>query len=238
MQYALDWSLNTGMVTIGKRLGDGDLNRKSRDIIYDYFNNRFRLGKPTGIELAGETSGSIISPDSVQGNAVRYATMTFGQGMSATMLQVSAGFSAAINGGVFHQPSVVAGEINDNGDFKPSENTKTYPVISKKASETTREMINHAHYATYKPTKEREGYYIGGKTGTSQTIDASGKYTNDETVATFLGFGGEKGETPKYVIMVRVAGDDMVLGGGTDAKPIFNDMSNWMVDYLKLQPKG
>lgn len=239
MQYALDWSLNTGMVTIGHRLGGGDLTRKARDTIYEYFNNRFRLGKTTGIELAGETTGSITSPDEVQGNAVRYATMTFGQGMSATMLQVSAAFSAAINGGVYHQPTVVAGEMTEGGGFKASDRDRqTYPVISKETSLTTREMIHKAHNATYKPQNERQGYYIGGKTGTSQTIDAAGNYTNDETVATYLGFGGEKGETPSYVIMVRISGDNMVLGGGTDAKPIFNDMSNWLLDYLKLQPKG
>jgi len=240
MQYALDWSLNTGMVTIAKRLGGDEINRKSRDIIYDYFAKRFRLSVPTGIELANEMSGNIISPDQVQGNAVRYATMTFGQGMSSSMLQVSTSFSAVINGGLYNNPSVVAGEVDDRGVFQRSKGTNNPKrVISASTSDTVREMIRHAHHATYRPYGEREGYYVGGKTGTTQTIDPkTGRYTNDETIATYLGFGGEVNKTPRYVIMVRVSGDDMVLGGGTDAKPIFNDISNWLIDYLKLSPKG
>jgi cell division protein FtsI/penicillin-binding protein 2 len=88
------------------------------------------------------------------------------------------------------------------------------------------------------PSNEREGYYIGGKSGTSQTIDAkTGKYSNENTIATYLGFGGNDPAKPAYVIMTSVQGDGN-YGGGTDAKPIFNDISNWMIDYLKLQPKG
>ena len=98
-------------------------------------------------------------------------------------------------------------------------------------------MIHHAHYATYKP-HDREGYYIGGKTSTSQTIDPkTGKYYNDQTIGTYLGFGGNDPDKPAYVIMTNVAGGGH-FDGGNDAKPIFNEISNWMIDYLKLQPKG
>jgi cell division protein FtsI/penicillin-binding protein 2 len=88
--------------------------------------------------------------------------------------------------------------------------------------------------AKYKP-----GYYIGGKTGTSQTIE-NGHYVDNQTVGTYLGFGGESG-TPsgaKYVIMVQVSGKNMNLQGGKDAMPIFTDISNWLLSYMKLQPKG
>ena len=72
MQTALNWSLNTGMVTIAERLGGGNyITRQARDTMYDYFYNRFRLGQRTGIELANEQRGVIVSPTEVQGNAVR-----------------------------------------------------------------------------------------------------------------------------------------------------------------------
>jgi cell division protein FtsI/penicillin-binding protein 2 len=51
-----------------------------------------------------------------------------------------------------------------------------------------------------------------------------------------LGYGGDN--QPQYVIMVQVSGEGMNLEGGKHAAPIFTDISNWMIDYLKLQPKG
>ena len=76
---------------------------------------------------------------------------------------------------------------------------------------------------------------IGGKTGTSQGIK-DGKYTFDETVASYVGFGGAEGELPKYVIMVKIWGENQKLGGEADARPVFNKMSNYMIDYLKIKP--
>jgi cell division protein FtsI/penicillin-binding protein 2 len=63
---------------------------------------------------------------------------------------------------------------------------------------------------------------------------------DNQTVGTYLGFGGDSntGAGPKYVIMVQVSGKGMNLAGNADAMPIFTDISNWMLDYLKLQPKG
>jgi cell division protein FtsI/penicillin-binding protein 2 len=98
-------------------------------------------------------------------------------------------------------------------------------------------MVHQSHYATYNPHDKSTSYYVGGKTGTSQVIDHStGDYSSTETIGTYLGFGGDSKTKPSYVIMVEASGADQNLGGGTDAKPIFNDISNWMLDYLKLTP--
>lgn len=238
MQTALDWSLNTGMVTIAERLGDGgDITYGARQTIYQYFHDRMLLGQRTGIELAGESSGIVISPDDAQGNAVRYSNMTFGQGMDLTMVQSAAAFCSVVNGGTYYAPTVVAGRMNGETFQKATVTPREQHVISASASAQAREMIHHAHYATYKPA-DPAGYYIGGKTGTSQTIDPkTGEYRNDETIATYLGFGGNDANAPRYVIMTNVYGNGN-YGGGTDAKPIFNEISNWLLDYLKLQPKG
>lgn len=239
MQTALNWSLNTGMVTIAERLGDGTyITRQARDTMYDYFYNRFRLGKSTGIELANEQAGVVIAPTEVQGNAVRYSNMSFGQGMDVTMLQVASGFCSVINGGVYYSPSVVAGTINSDGDFIKAQDREKYPgVISAATSKTVREMVHEAHYATYNPHDGSERYFIGGKTGTSQTIE-NGKYVSDQTIGTYLGFGGSSVDDPKYVIMVEISAKDHSMGGGTDAKPIFNAISNWLINYYALTPQG
>ncbi len=238
MQTALNWSLNTGMVTVAQRLGNGsEITRGARDTMYEYFHDKFRLGERTGIELANEAKGTIVPPTVSEGNAVRYSNMAFGQGMDATMLQVASGFSAIVNGGTYYTPTIIAGSIDDDGAYKAAALKQQFPgVITAQTSATVREMVHQAHYATYKPTSTPEGYYIGGKTGTSQTIDASGNYSSTQTIGTYLGFGGEVDKVPRYVIMVDISAKGKYLGGGTDAKPIFNDISNWLIDYMRLTP--
>ncbi len=165
--------------------------------------------------------------------------MSFGQGMDVTMLQVVSGFSSVINGGVYHVPTVIDGTMSDDGlTLTPAAARPTYSgVVKPDTSATLRDMIHQAHYATYNPHDGSDKYYVGGKTGTSQTV-ANGKYVNDQTIGTYLGFGGETARTPRYAIMVEISAKDKSMGGGSDAKPIFNTISNWLIDYLKLQPKG
>jgi cell division protein FtsI/penicillin-binding protein 2 len=241
LQHALNYSLNTGFVTVAQRLGDGkSINWQARSTMYDYFHNKLRLGQLTGIELANEQAGTIIPPSDPQGNAVRYSNMAFGQGLDVTMLQVGAAFSSVINGGTYHTPSIIAGQMNDDGDmFTPAAKKPSMRgVIKTSTSDTMRRMIHDARAAFY-AGKDKAGYYIGGKTGTSQTIE-NGHYVDNQTVGTYLGFGGDSGRSngPKYVIMVQVSGKNMNLQGGIDALPIFTDISNWLLSYMKLQPKG
>lgn len=237
MQHALTWSLNTGMVTIAQRLGDGSyITRGARNTMYDYFHNKFRLGQLTGIELANEQVGRIVSPTEVEGNAVRYSNMSFGQGMDATMLQVASAFNALVNGGTYYTPSIIAGTIDEAGEFKETAAKRKYPgVIKASSSDTVREMVHQARVAFY-AKKDKPGYYIGGKTGTSQAVH-NGKYVFSETIGTYLGFGGEVGKVPRYVIMVEVSGKDKEFSGGDHALPIFTEISNWMIDYLRLTPQ-
>lgn len=236
MQHALNWSLNTGMVTIAQRLGDGSsITRSARDTIYQYFHDKFRMGEMTGIEVANEVGGTIIPPTDVDGGAVRYSNMAFGQGMDVTMVQVCAAFSTLINGGIYYRPTVIAGKMSDDGSSFIADPKKApiQNVISQNTSATVKDMIHQARLAFY-AGKDRPGYYVGGKTGTSQTIE-NGQYVDDQTIGTYLGFGGDT--TPRYVIMVQVSGKHMNLSGGTDALPVFTDISNWIIDYMKLQPQ-
>lgn len=236
IQDALNYSLNTGMVTIAQRLGDGSqITKGARDTIYRYYHDKFGLGELTGVEVSGESAGRVISPDEDGGNAVQYATMVFGQGLDVTMVQVAAGFSAMVNGGTYYSPTVIGG-VMDNGTLKPAPvKPARAGIITKDTSTKLRQMTHEARLLF--PPGDRQGYYIGGKTGTSQTLDANGNYRFDQTIGTYLGYGGGE-DTTKYVIMVQVSGKDMNLEGNIHAKPIFTDISNWMLDYMKLQPKG
>lgn len=236
MQTGLNYSLNTSVVTVAQRLGDGQtITLDARKKLYDYFHNRFAFGTPTGIEVAGEQPGTIWSPDSQQGNAVRYSNMTFGQGMDLTMIQVAAAFSSLVNGGTYYYPTLVNGVVDTSGTLRPSApRAPRKGVISPKTSEKIHQMI-HTARSTFYSAQDRPGYDVGGKTGTSQTIE-NGVYVDNQTIGTYLGYGGDS--APRYVIMVEVSGKGLNLQGNKDAMPIFTDISNWMIDYLKLQPKG
>ena len=235
-QHALNWSLNTGFVTVAERLGDGKgITRGARDTMYDYFYNRFKLGQLTGLEVSGEAEGTVVSPETDEGNAVRYSNMSFGQGLEATMVQVSAAFCSIANGGKYYKPTVVAGTVDKNGKYIANKSTNPSNPITKSTSDQVREMT-HVARNTFYASADRPGYYIGGKTGTSQVIK-NGVYSDNETVGTYLGFGGSE-DISKYVIMVQVSGDNKELQGAKDALPIFTDISNWMIDYLKVQPKA
>ncbi|HEY8886592.1 MAG TPA: penicillin-binding protein 2 [Candidatus Microsaccharimonas sp.] len=239
-QTALLYSLNTGFVTVAERLGDGtNITKSARDVMYDYFHNRLGLGSLTGIELANEAPGTVISPDAPdgQGNAVRYSNMAFGQGLDATLIQVASGFSALVNGGNYYKPTVIDGYMTDGGFVQ---NAAPAPlranVVAKSTSDQVKIATHDARAVSFGRT-DKVGYYVGGKTGTSQVV-INGQYSNNETVGTYLGYGGGSVDTPQYVIMVQVSGAGQELGGAQDALPIFTDISNWMLDYLKIQPKG
>lgn len=236
MQTALNYSLNTGMVTIAERLGSGDaITLGARNTMYDYFHNQFGFGQKTGIEVANEQQGIIIAPNQPDGGPVRYSNMAFGQGMDLTMIQVASAFGALVNGGTYYAPTVIAGTLDTDGNIVPAPvKTPKVGVISQNTSAKIHTMI-HTARATFYAKQDRPGYDIGGKTGTSQTL-VNGQYVDNQTIGTYLGYGGDT--SAKYVIMVQVSGKNLNLQGNKDAMPIFTDISNWLIDYLKLQPKG
>ena len=233
-QTAMNYSLNTGMVEISKRLGGGSINRSARNKMFDYYHNRFGLGKITGIEVL-ESPGVIVSPEKVEGNAVRYSNMSFGQGMDTTMIQTATGFSAAINGGTLYRPMLVTGEVNKNGDFiEKQPEIRNKNVVSQSTSSQLRDILVSGRQ-NGRNSGDLSGYRVGGKTGTSETL-VDGKYVKNQTIASYLGFGGNS--SPKYVIMVSVWGEGQNLEGHLHTQPIFTEISNWMLQYLRVKPEG
>jgi cell division protein FtsI/penicillin-binding protein 2 len=237
MLDTLHYSLNTGVVHILKQMGGGRVTYEARQKLYSYYHDRYRFGVPTGIELAGEAQGVVISPDEAEGNNVRYANMAFGQGMDITMLQMAAGFSSAINGGIYYKPTVIAGTLTDQKKMSPTKpKVLQKGVLSPEASTTLRDMIVKGRQLGVLGGKDPAGYNVGGKTGTSQIIDKrTGEYTNENSIGSYVGFGGNA--TPQYVIMVQVK-DSKARGyaGTTAAGPIFQDISNKMIEYLRIAP--
>ncbi len=233
-QAAMNYSLNTGMVEIASRLGGGQINKTARDTMYNYYHDRFGLGEKTGVEVY-EEKGTVISPENAEGNAVRYSNMSFGQGMNTTMIQTASAFSSIINGGTLYKASVINGEITSSGEYKQADaEVRQENVVKSTTSDQIRDVLVMARNSVG-TTNDLAGYRVGGKTGTSQTIE-NGVYVDDQTIGSYLGFGGNN--TPKFVIMVAVSGAGQNLQGAQDAGPIFTELSNWMLTYLKIQPEG
>ena len=236
MQEVLTYSLNTGSIQALRLLGgsETEITYQGKEKLYDYYYNRFGLGKYTGIELA-ESKGTVIPPTDIDGTNARYANMTFGQSLDLTMIQVATAFSAVVNGGDYYTPTLVAGEIK-NGEFvRDVLKERDHQAIESSTSETMRKMLHTARLVFPNVKYYDEGGYVGGKTGTAQVVK-NGKYTFDETIATYIGYGA-RSETdyPEYVIMTKVWEDNRGLDGGMDAKPIFDEISQFMVNYLKMR---
>ena len=236
MQEVLTYSLNTGSIQALRLLGgsETEITYQGKEKLYDYYYNRFGLGKYTGIELA-ESKGTVIPPTDIDGTNARYANMTFGQSLDLTMIQVATAFSAVVNGGDYYAPTLVAGEIK-NGEFvRDVLKERDHQAIESSTSETMRKMLHTARLVFPNVKYYDEGVYVGGKTGTAQVVK-NGKYTFDETIATYIGYGA-RSETdyPEYVIMTKVWEDNRRLDGGMNAKPIFDEISQFMVNYLKMR---
>jgi peptidoglycan glycosyltransferase len=237
IQGAFNNSLNVGTITAIRRLGNGSqINLAARQTLYEYYHDKFGFGSKTGLEL-GEAAGYIYPPDSVEGNEVRYSAMTYGQSMNLTMVQVAAGFSSLVNGGQYYKPTILSGTIDNEGRFQTTENKTLRQTVSGNTSSQMRTMLSTARHSSFLSKSDKPGYEIGGKTGTSEAV-VNGSYTQKETIATYIGYGGGKNGA-EYVIMVRVAapGRGINLQGNIHAGPIFTEISNWMIDYMKIAPK-
>ena len=182
-----------------------------------------------------ESLGLIGDPVEGDGRDSLYANMTFGQNMLVTMMQVISGYNTMVNGGKKVQPTIVKGEMR-NGELVRKERGEGEQVISEETSKTMREMLWGTRTTLRENGTDPVGYYIGGKTGTAQVI-RDGKYSMDEWVATYVGFGGVEGEIPEYTVMVRIWKDGETTGAEQYALPVFTDISNYMIKYLKIKPK-
>ena len=238
MKDALYWSLNTGSIYALKLLGDdpNSINQTGREKLYDYYHNKFRLGKITGIELI-EAAGYIEDPNEGWGRDSTYANMTFGQNLGITMIQTATAFSAVVNGGVYHTPNVVKGTIN-NGKFTAKSMVEDVndKILSDETSAMMRDMLINNRGYKVRGGIDRAGYAIGGKSGTAQVV-VNGAYddTFAQLVGSYIGFVGPSNELPKYVIMVKMWGEGQSIDSG-QAMSLFDSLSNYLIDYLKIKP--
>jgi len=238
MSDILRFSLNTGATWLVMQMGGGELNQKGREVWYDYLTNHYEFGKNTNIEQGYEEPGYVPDPLEGFGLNIQYANTSFGQGISATPLQMGMAIAAIVNGGTYYQPTLVAGRTDGQGNYTENApkvvNDKT---VSSEVSKTLIEFMQNALEKNNILNKfTRAGYIVGGKTGTAEISRPEGGYYEDRFNGTYVGFVG--GDRPEYVIMVRV--DKPKIGGyaGTSAAgPIFGAAVNMLIDNFSVQAK-
>ena len=220
----LQYSLNTGVVFLLEQLGGGQINQQAREKLHHYFVDKFRFSQLTGLEISGESKGLISEVTTGAGDNVRYANMTFGQGMNLTMIQVASALNSIINGGIYYRPTII--QKSDQPDVVDKE------VIKQQTSSDIKNMMKQTIDAS--PFK-KPGYYIGGKSGTSQLLDSSGNYSEDKTTGSYIGFVGSS--DAEYSIMVRVdEPKTQGFSGTTVAGPLFQEVFNYLIDYYGIAP--
>lgn len=237
MTDILQMSLNTGAVHVLKAMGGGELNDKARSVWHDYLTKHYQFGKPTGVEQGFEDPGYIPDPNKGYGLGIQYANTSFGQGMTATPLQMAAALSSIVNGGTYYQPRLVEQVADGEGKLqrKPPKAVREN-VVSKDVSSELIKMMNYVVEKNNRPAV-RSGYSVGGKTGTAQIAKPGGGYYDDRYNGTYLGFVG--GDKVQYVITVRV--NEPKIGGYAGSRaagPIFASLSNMLIDNFGVTPKS
>lgn len=241
VQDILQLSLNTGATWLLMQMGGGEINAKGRGIWHNYMTNHYRLDKQTGIEQGYEATGYIPEPNKGFGLNITYANTTFGQGMSATPLQMGAAFAAAINGGNYYKPYLIDKQIDASGEERATQpSILNNAVVRPSVSDEIVRMLEYTLYTnrfTYGASLVPTNYGIGGKTGTAQITKPEGGYYDDRYNGTYLGFIG--GDKPQYVIAVVMI-EPKVTGyaGAKAAAPVFLKVANMMINNYDITPKS
>src|SRR5512139_3295466 len=223
----IKYSSNIGITKINDRMDAGRFHEMIR---------AFGFGTRTGIELQGEVGGLAPSRSAFD-SRIRRATISFGQGISVTPLQLATAMSAAVNGGKVMKPYVVREVMDPEGKtvFR-GEPRELRRVLSPKTSATMREILGKVVQEDGTGTQARiKGFLVGGKTGTAQKVEeGTGKYSPTKRIASFIGFLPL--QDPELLILVVIDEPKGQVYGGVVAAPAFNQIAVKTAYYLGVPP--
>ncbi|MGQ0549578.1 MAG: peptidoglycan D,D-transpeptidase FtsI family protein [Armatimonadota bacterium] len=217
-------SSNIGAAMVATRLGV--------DRFHDGI-KRFGFGAPTGIDLPGEAAGLVPPPAQWVGS--RLQTAGFGQGISATPLQMLTAAAAIANDGVLVRPRVL--RLARDPEGRALTVTATEAVGQVVAPEVARAVLAMLEDVVERGTGIQariDGYRVAGKTGTAQKPSPRGGYLSDNYVVSFLGI--VPADRPALAILVVLDGPRGVHYGGTTAAPIFRAVATQVLWHLRVPP--
>ena len=212
-------SCNPVFMELGLRLG--------ADNFYHYF-RQFGLLSKTNIDLPGEAATIMHSLDNI--GQVELATMSFGQSFQITPVELATTVSSIINGGRRVTPHFgVKVQTPDGEDVEILQYDQVDGIVSEETSKTMRTLLEKVVSEGSGKNAKIEGYAIGGKTATSQTLPRSAhKY-----ISSFLGFA--PAEEPTVLCLVIINDPQGVYYGGTIAAPVCKEVFENILPYLEIE---
>jgi cell division protein FtsI (penicillin-binding protein 3) len=224
----LKYSSNIGSAKIGLKLGDDRLHR---------YLKAFGFGDKSGVDLPGEASGGLRPVSRWYGSDL--ATISFGQGVSTTALQLVSAMSAVANGGLLMKPYLVERVTDNTGQelqhFDPQ--TVRRVLSTETAATVTRMMEGVTQKGGTGTSASIEGFRVAGKTGTAQKVDPVSKgYSATKRTASFIGF--VPADKPLLTILVVIDEPATSPYGGVVAAPAFREIAFNTLCYLKAAGVG
>ncbi len=215
-------SCNPVFIELGLRLGAHNY--------YKYF-EKFGLLEKTGVDLPGEASAIMHAEKNI--GQVELATISFGQSFQITPLQLITAVSALINGGTRITPHFgIRVEKADGTVEKTFAYAKSAPIVRKETSDTLRFLLEKVVAEGTGKNGAVEGFRVGGKTATSQTLPRSDR----KYIASFLGFA--PADDPEIIGLVVIDNPQGVYYGGTVAAPVMGGIFEDILPYLKIEKSG
>jgi len=214
-------SSDVGTIKLGLRLGAPKFHRYIR---------AFGFGEPTGIELPGESRGLLRRVENW--TPVSVGSISMGQEVGVTPLQLISAFSAIANGGLLYRPQVVR-ELRKGGQGAPRRDEPPRRVISPMTAATMRRMFEAVVLEGTGRLARLDGYTSAGKTGTAQKIDpATGSYSLTQHIASFVGFAPLN--NPAVSVLVTLDSPVGEYHGGEIAAPVFKRVAEQALAYLDV----
>jgi cell division protein FtsI (penicillin-binding protein 3) len=216
-------SSNVGAVRVGLSLGENRFYRYIR---------KFGFGERTGVELPGETPGVLRRTE--RWSEVSNASISFGQEIGVTPLQLLTAISTVANGGMRVPPHIVDHVVDANGNVL-AQPPRATPV--RVISERTAAILNEILKAVVARGTGRAAalaeHVVAGKTGTAQKA-VRGGYSPDKVIASFAGY--VPADRPRLAILVVVDEPKLSQYGGTVAAPAFKEIAESTLRYLGVAP--
>ncbi|MCK5211466.1 penicillin-binding protein 2 [Candidatus Parcubacteria bacterium] len=224
MVTVLAESLNTGSIFVMEKTG--------AEIFADYV-KKFGFGEKTGIELETEGITNIINLNRNRIRPVEAATASFGQGITATPLQIVSAFGAVANGGILMKPYLVESVVAPDGNEEKTVPHQLWRVIREKSAFLVSGMMVNVIDSGHAKLAGVKGYYVAGKTGTAQVADKKkGGYLEHQTNHTFVGFAPV--EDPAFVMITKLDNPKNVKYAASSAAPLFGEIAEFILDYFQI----
>ena len=213
-------SSNIGMAKVGGLVGETTLAS---------YLDRFGFGRTTGVGFPGESEG--IVPELSDWSDATLATISYGQGVSVTALQMASVYATIANGGVWVRPRLVTGTIDGAGTFVRARPSPTERVLQPQTALILTQMLAHAVEGGTGTSAQIPGYQVAGKTGTALKPAPTGGYYGGRYIASFLGFlpAGD----PRIVV-AAILDEPATMYGGIAAAPLFQQVARYAIQRLGI----